>query len=210
MAPSRRVGRLCRCWRGGGRPENGFFYDSTGEIVTSFLVGLLVAFFFLGVVGTVGYLIARLRKSDGTWAAVTFGRSAMVITAGLLVVTAAGRAAQDQEEIDAAKPDPSGSMVERQKAALEARQWSELREPIINELQAALAENQEFMTRSGHRETRQRCDAKRQEFETDSLTAESVGRGYPPLPWRISERSMKTWPRQSRLLPTRSRTMWLG
>jgi hypothetical protein len=37
-----------------GRPANGVFYHSTGELIGALVIGALIAFIFLAIVGSIG------------------------------------------------------------------------------------------------------------------------------------------------------------
>jgi hypothetical protein len=69
----------------------------------------------------------------------------MILTLVLLVLSAAGRAAQHQESLSKATPNPSGSLTEREKANLDAQDWTRSRTPAINEYKAGLLQNQKFI-----------------------------------------------------------------
>src|SRR5207247_641571 len=104
--------------------------------ISSFAIGFFVAFFFLVVVGSVGYGVSRLRHSGRTWGNVVLSGAAMVTTAFLLVASAAGRATQHQNALDKASPNPSGTSVEREKANQEAATWGRSRARLFHRFTA--------------------------------------------------------------------------
>jgi hypothetical protein len=106
-----------------GRPANGVYYDGASDIIEALIVGAIIALFFLAIVGTVGYWISERRGRDRTRREVTFGRTAMIVTLVFLIISAAGRAAQHAESVSKAKPNPSGSPTERERAHRDAAAW---------------------------------------------------------------------------------------
>lgn len=128
-----------------GRPWNGVYYNDVGDFVEALIIGAITALVFLAVIGSVGYGISRARGSDKNWGNVAFSRAAMITTLVLLVVSAAGRAAQHQEAVEKARPNATGSPTEREKANLEAQKWTRSRTPLLNALKAALLQNPRFI-----------------------------------------------------------------
>jgi hypothetical protein len=108
-----------------GRPANGVYYNGTGDIIEALVIGALIAITFLVIVGTVGYWISRGRHHHRTWKDVTFGRTAMVVTLVLLILSAAGQAAQREEAVNKANPNPEGSLTERVRANRDAAAWGQ-------------------------------------------------------------------------------------
>jgi hypothetical protein len=53
-------------------------------------MGALVAAVFLLIIGTIGFVISRLRHRPRTWRQVAFGRAAVITTLALLILSAVG------------------------------------------------------------------------------------------------------------------------
>lgn len=137
----------------GGRPRNGVYYSSWDEVVQSLVVGALVALLCLGVVGAIGRLLARKRGITRSWlhSATTF--PALLVTLVVLVLSAGGRAAQHEEALSKAAPNPNGSLVQRQKANLDAQDWARTRKPVEIAVNATLHRHPVFLnlfTRNGN------------------------------------------------------------
>lgn len=58
---------------------------------TSAAMALIEVPIFLLIVGSIGYLISRLRHKDRTWVQVVFGHTAIISTILLLMVSGAGQ-----------------------------------------------------------------------------------------------------------------------
>jgi hypothetical protein len=125
-----------------GRPANGFYYRSAGEVASSLVVGLLVSVVVLAIVGSVGHLLRGRGRSWWT-SATTF--PVMLVTLLLLLGSAAGNASTHQDAVQAATPNPSGTQVEREKANLDAQAWAKSRTPLLRTYKSTLALNARFL-----------------------------------------------------------------
>ncbi len=164
-----------------GRPANGIYYHGTSDIVGALIVGAIIAFVFLAVVGSVGYGISRARGRDKSWGQVTFGKAAMITTLVLLVVSAAGRAAQHQEAINKAKPNPNGSLTERERANRDAAAWDSKFLAPDKEERAWLAAHRAFLASLQKEGNTQSTRAKAETARAHIAKALALDRSVPDV-----------------------------
>jgi hypothetical protein len=166
-----------------GRPDNGVYYSGLNEVVSSLVIGLLVAMFYLAVVGTIGYVILRLRhRREWSWRQVVFGRTAMIVTLVLLVASAAGRAGEQQKSVDRARPDPNGTAAEQLRANQDAAAWTHQFVGIAREETSFAAGNKAMivlLTREGNTAA---VRAKAKATRAHALRALALVRRIPDVP----------------------------
>jgi hypothetical protein len=137
-----------------GRPANGVYYHGTGEIIGALVIGAIISFIFLFVVGWIGYAISVwVRRSDRTWREVTFGPTVMIVTLVLLILSAGGRAAQHRESVSKAKPNPSGSATQRERANRDAVAWGQKTVGPDKEINAWLVAHRQLLAGLSHGNT---------------------------------------------------------
>ena len=136
-----------------GRPANGLYYQGAGDIIEALIVGAIIAFVFLAVVGSIGYGISRARGRDKSWRQITFGKAAMITTLVLLILSAAGRAAQHEEAVNKATPNPSGSLTERERANRDAVAWGRRLAAVDSEARAWLTAHRKLLAGLRHGNT---------------------------------------------------------
>jgi hypothetical protein len=138
-----------------GRPANGLYYHSWSDWTSALIQGAIVSLFYLMVIGSIGYAIGRWRRRgvpqliERRWRETVFGRSAMIVTLVLLVVSAAGRAASHQEAVQKATPNSNGTAIQQEKANLDAREWASSRKPIYTGYAATVKDNAAFVKALG-------------------------------------------------------------
>jgi hypothetical protein len=136
------------------------------------------------VVGSVGHLLARRRGRGRSWLASVTTFPALLVTLLLLVLSAAGRATQHQEALNKTAPDPTGSLVQREKAYLDAHAWSQSRAPVERAIGATLARapglDKAFITKGNTPAVRQTAANIKREF----VQEQADWRALPPAPLR--------------------------
>lgn len=165
-----------------GRPANGVYYDSTGEIVEGLIIGAIIAFVLLAIVGSIGYGISRARGRDKMWRHVTFGKATMVTTLVLLVIIAAGRAAQHEEAVNKATPNPSGSLTERERANRDAASWGQRFLAPDKEVRAWLRMHRAFLSALQTQGNVPATRAKAESARAHAAKALSLARAIPDYP----------------------------
>lgn len=113
-------------------------YSSVGDWIGSLLIGDVALLFFLAVIGTVVWLVGRKTHPERAWTAAVLGGVAMSITLILAVLGAMGSAGTHSSSVANATPNPHGTKVQREKAALDAQQWSDGRAPILKTVLVAV------------------------------------------------------------------------
>jgi len=113
------------------------------NLATGAVAGILA----LVVVGTVGYWIARYRRTGRSWRRVVVGKVAIITTLVLLALSFSGRVATQEEAVERAAPNPSGTSSERIRANREAAQWGRTRGPVLLSYSAAVQRNGAFIRR---------------------------------------------------------------
>lgn len=136
-----------------GRPTNGVYYKDAGDIIEALIVGAIIAFVFLAVVGSVGYAISRTRGRDKIWRQVTFSRAAMITTLVPLIASAAGRTAQHEEAVNKATANPNGSLTERERANRDAAEWGQGIAGVDIDVRAWLTAHRKLLAGLGHGNT---------------------------------------------------------
>ncbi len=138
-----------------GRPANGVYYHSWSEWASALIQGAFVSLFYLIVIGSIGYAIGRWRRRgvpqliERRWRETVFGRSTMIVTLVLLVISAAGRAASHEEAVQKATPNPNGTAVQREKANVAAQEWASSRRPIYSGYAGLVKDNAAFLKAFG-------------------------------------------------------------
>lgn len=129
------------------RPGNEDFFTSAGDIAQGATTGAIVAFVILLVVGSIRFGVSRARKrEDAAWSRSTFALGTMAVALLVVFLSAAGRFAQEQEDLDAAIADSGGSRIEQQKAREELTAWYEFtRGPIQEDMVAAARAHLDFL-----------------------------------------------------------------